>query len=199
MLPADPSTSRPTERFFNGGKLLEIARYYAHSDGRPEKDHWQGLAEHLESVARLAAENAARFWAADWGRLAGLLHDLGKYSHGFQRRLEGGARLDHATAGAKAVERYGKHARLLQFVIAGHHAGLADAAGKTESGRSTLEDRLKACIEPFDAFDEEIELPGDLPLPPLRLRRERPGFQLALFARMVFGSLVDADYRDTEA
>jgi CRISPR-associated protein Cas7/Csd2 subtype I-C len=43
-----------------------------------------GLREHLSSVARLAAQFASAFNAADWARLAGLWHDLGKYRAGFQ-------------------------------------------------------------------------------------------------------------------
>lgn len=183
-----------------GQDLMDEA-YFAHSGNQPDKSDWQELAEHLENVAALAAENAARFGAAEWGRAAGLLHDLGKYSAGFQRRLEGGARLDHATAGAiEAGRRYDSNWRtLLQYIIAGHHAGLADAAGRTLSGRSTLEERLKRPIEPYGSFARDITLPNRLPPPPLRLRRQRVGFQLAFFTRMVFGSLVDADYGDTEA
>lgn len=36
------------------------------------------LREHLEGTAKLAAEFAAEFGAEEWGRLAGLWHDLGK-------------------------------------------------------------------------------------------------------------------------
>ncbi len=175
-------------------------RYFAHSASQLDKSDWQGLAEHLENVARLALASAARFGAGEWGYAAGLLHDLGKYSDGFQRRLAGGDRLDHATAGAKeARKRYGKLATPLQYVVAGHHAGLADAAGESRAKRSTLADRLKADVAPYAAFAMEIGLPEKLSPPPLRCRRDRVGFQLALFTRMLFGSLVDADYRDTEA
>lgn len=176
-----------------------IEAYFAHSGKLPDKTDWQGLAEHLENVATLAAENASRFGAGEWGRAAGLLHDLGKYSPGFQRRLAGGVRVDHATAGAiEAGQRFGKLATPLQYVVAGHHAGLADAGGESRAARSTLADRLKRQVESCAAFADEIALPDALPLPPLRLTRGRCGFQLAFFTRMLFGSLVDADYRDTE-
>jgi len=51
---------------------------YAHTtdDGRP----WELLEEHLQVVAKLAGEFADAFGAKDWGHLAGLWHDLGKYS-----------------------------------------------------------------------------------------------------------------------
>ncbi|MDH4081438.1 MAG: HD domain-containing protein [Nitrospira sp.] len=38
------------------------------------------LEEHLRAVGNLAAELALNFGASDWGRLAGLWHDLGKSS-----------------------------------------------------------------------------------------------------------------------
>lgn len=37
------------------------------------------LEEHLHGVARLSQEFASTFASADWGRLGGLWHDLGKY------------------------------------------------------------------------------------------------------------------------
>jgi len=54
--------------------------YYAHSlDGKPPKD-WQSLEEHLKNVAEKAHTFADPFGAGDWGYLAGLWHDAGKYS-----------------------------------------------------------------------------------------------------------------------
>jgi len=70
--------------------------YYAHTaedaDGTrlPEPSgKWQPLAEHLRNVSELAARFAAPMGpeAAAEARLAGLLHDLGKYSARFQSRL----------------------------------------------------------------------------------------------------------------
>jgi CRISPR-associated endonuclease/helicase Cas3 len=54
--------------------------YYAHSlDGKPPKD-WQPLEEHLKNVAEMARSFATAFGAGEWGYLAGLWHDVGKYS-----------------------------------------------------------------------------------------------------------------------
>ena len=57
--------------------------FYAHTaklpDGSPApQSQWQPLADHLRNVADLAAGFAAPFGAADWARLAGQWHDLGK-------------------------------------------------------------------------------------------------------------------------
>jgi CRISPR-associated endonuclease/helicase Cas3 len=59
-------------------------KYYAHTlEGKPPSD-WQLLEEHLKNVAELARRFAEDFGAGDWGYLAGLWHDLGKYLSEFQ-------------------------------------------------------------------------------------------------------------------
>jgi hypothetical protein len=61
--------------------------YYAHSlPGRPRED-WQQLEDHLRNVAETARGFAAAFGAGEWGYLAGLWHDLGKYSPSFLKML----------------------------------------------------------------------------------------------------------------
>src|SRR5690606_33001061 len=78
--------------------------YYAHT--APAAHDWQPLHDHLRAVAALAAERAAKFGAAKPAALAGLLHDLGKYTAAFQQRLSGSTtKVDHSTAGAQEVLR----------------------------------------------------------------------------------------------
>lgn len=60
----------------------------------------QTVLAHLNQTAVLCSRFAAAFGAEEQGRLAGLAHDIGKYSDAFQRRLNGGPKVDHATAGA---------------------------------------------------------------------------------------------------
>jgi HD superfamily phosphohydrolase YqeK len=58
--------------------------YHAHSrEGKPLED-WHRLEDHLKSVAEMARGFADNFGAGDWGYVAGLWHDLGKYSNGPQ-------------------------------------------------------------------------------------------------------------------
>lgn len=128
-------------------------QWFAHSGKLEDLSDWQPLKEHLTAVANLAAHRAKAFGAEDWAFLIGLLHDLGKYTQEFQARLHGDpARADHATAGAKVVMQhfvglYGDSpqvkacAKLLAFVIAGHHAGLANGEDEGQE-RSTLKQRL---------------------------------------------------------
>tara|TARA_R110002072_G_scaffold1130_10_gene9445 strand:+ start:22453 stop:24684 length:2232 start_codon:yes stop_codon:yes gene_type:complete len=174
-------------------------KYYAHSGEKHDKSDWQALDDHLVSVGQLAKANGAVFGAEALADVAGLLHDLGKYTVAFQNRLEGGPRVDHATAGAKvALEKYGRLGRVLSYVVAGHHAGLANGLDIGD-GRSTLEYRLKKEIPELDAvWKNEIALPDLLTFPQFKSREHQQGFQTAFLIRMIFSCLVDADYLDTE-
>lgn len=175
--------------------------FFAHSTQRNDRSDWQTLAQHLQNVAALAADSATLFGASELGRIAGLLHDLGKYSDDFQRRIAGDAiRVDHATRGAMlAVERYKHIGMLLAYGIAGHHAGLAN--GSEGSERIALCDRLKGVgLPPLkDDWQHEIALPEQVTPPKLVPQNGRGMFQFAFFARMLFSCLVDADYLDTES
>lgn len=171
---------------------------YAHTRPRRPPEEWEPLAEHLAAVAERAAAFAEPFGADQPARLVGLLHDVGKASSRFQAYLHGAAAsTDHSTAGARlACRLYGPGlGKLLAYVVAGHHAGLADGASGTGS---SLADRLAKRIEPFDRWPEVVALPRGLPQPPLEVRPDRRGFQLAFFTRMLFSCLVDADFLETE-
>ncbi|HMM45245.1 MAG TPA: CRISPR-associated helicase Cas3' [Candidatus Macondimonas sp.] len=169
---------------------------------------------HLREVARLAANHAAGFGGQEWARLAGLWHDLGKYRPGFQRYLraatgtaaenghiEGGAgRVSHSTAGALlACQRFGAAGRVLAYLIASHHAGLYD----WNSDASSLEARLASeasrteLAEALAAAPPEILDHGDFAANLRAIRGGSAGF--ALWLRMLFSALVDADFLDTEA
>ncbi len=165
------------------------------------------LAEHLCGTAECAAHFAAEFGCAGWGYLAGLWHDLGKYSPDFQRKihaaagqdahLEAKARVDHSTAGAlHAVDRFGPIGRILAYLAAGHHAGLPDWTAD-ETGGAALEIRLRNRLL-LDAAKMGAAPPGilDHPLP---TEKPAPGVDPALWVRVLFSCLVDADFLDTEA
>jgi CRISPR-associated endonuclease/helicase Cas3 len=142
------------------------------------------------------------FHAGELARPAGLLHDVGKCTEDFQRRLAGAAlRVDHATWGAKLAEKqYGQLGYLIAYAIAGHHAGLANGL---ESGeRTALGERLRgAGLPPLsENWRQEIELPERSLHWPFPIVDERYGrFQMSFLVRMLFSCLVDADYLDTEA
>lgn len=71
--------------------MPEKNEFYAHSiDGNLNENEWHFLENHLKETALKAKKYAARFNSEDWGYIAGLWHDLGKYSFEFQERLRGG-------------------------------------------------------------------------------------------------------------
>lgn len=71
----------------------------------------QLLADHLNSAAKMAADFAAPFGAADAAYFCGLMHDIGKYSEAFQQRIRGKAiQVDHSTAGTLEAQKCGQSA-----------------------------------------------------------------------------------------
>jgi len=200
MLPDQPQ--RP--RSVGDGRKAEDT-FWAHTaEGRPP----QPLREHLEAVAELAGEFAGAFGSRDWGRLAGLWHDVGKYQPAFQERLRGAtARVDHGVVGAALGDPAGcMRALPLAFTIAGHHGGLPNLRS-SEQGRTPLESRLKppggglpALVRLVPADIRERSVP---PTPSLLERSAddpRVGRRRAeMWTRFLYSCLVDADYLDTEA
>ena len=100
--------------------------YYAHSaqdklGNLLPYEHWQTLQSHSVNVGEMAAEFARVFGAQEIACHTGQLHDLGKYSEAFNRRLYGSPSVDHATAGAKiaktlALEWRSKYNLLLSYL-----------------------------------------------------------------------------------
>jgi CRISPR-associated endonuclease/helicase Cas3 len=114
--------------------------FYAHSFQGHGKEYWQPLSEHLQAVAEAAGARGEKFGARNSAALAGLPHDLGKYSATFQRRFEGAPeKVDHSTAGAQEAIRMAgtpndrMFAQVIAHVVAGHHAGLPDSLGDAAS------------------------------------------------------------------
>lgn len=169
--------------------------FLAHTD--PENGREQTVLEHLKGTACLAAEFAAAFGAAEEGKRCGMLHDIGKYSDAFQRRIRNsGERVDHSTAGAlKAWELRDVPAALS---VAGHHGGLPNVGTKmdaeTEASLWARVNRAqKNGLADCSAFQTEVEIPA-AKLPDY-IKTMENGF---FFTRMLYSSLVDADFLDTE-
>jgi len=183
------------------------------------------LVTHLEQVARLAAGFSMSFDSAEpalrWAYLAGLWHDLGKYREGFQRYLcycdqtndpnahiehkVGGREKTHSAAGALwAREQLNRpkqvpYGNILAYLIAGHHAGLDDWNGglserlATEDAKLELQEAKQAnppahILTHGDFVPDLHAIPGGL-----------TGMAFALWVRMLFSCVVDADFLDTEA
>ena len=129
--------------------------YIAHKDG----ERVQTVKEHLYGTAELAGSFAEKFGKKEWGYCCGILHDLGKYSKEFQRKIQNDTseRVDHSTAGAKVCNEKGGYYSILSYCIAGHHAGLPDY-GNTAIGNS-LCGRCNKKICDFENYKNEIQIP----------------------------------------
>lgn len=180
--------------------------FYAHSTERGDKSDWQHLQNHLVNVGELAEGFAGAFYCAEYGKAAGLLHDLGKYTFEFQERLKGNPqKVDHATWGAKiALEKYGDCGYFIAYAIAGHHAGLANGDYRIDQKLTPLTQRCDNANLPLikSAWKNEIEhqLTSKLLAPPLKPKEKGFGcFQYTFLSRMILSCLVDADRLDTEA
>lgn len=171
--------------------------FYAHSTDSKNKDDWQPLEKHLWNVANKARIFADIFGAEKWGELIGLLHDAGKASDAFQRRLEGlPARVDHSTYGARlASQKLGRLGNILAYVIAGHHGGMPDGGNQEGQLHFRL---LHGKLPEVGKMLSDVDLRDELLLP-FKLSNDRAGFSLSFFTRMIFSCLVDADFLDTEA
>lgn len=146
--------------------------------------------------------------------LAGLLHDLGKYGDLFQARLQGKeAGLDHWSSGAvAALKPYGALAAAL--VIEGHHIGLQAAAsdalaqrfGMVLKGASPVGPNIRLTDANLNRLLERAQDDGLVfaqPATPMIPLGQSGAWQQSiarmLDVRMLFSSLVDADFLDTEA
>lgn len=169
--------------------------YIAHKDG----ERIQTVKEHLYGTAELAGAFAEKFGKKEWGYCCGMLHDLGKYSKEFQRKIQNDTRerVDHSTAGAKVCNEKGGYYSILSYCIAGHHAGLPDY-GNTAIGNS-LCGRCKKKLCDFESYKEEIQIP-EIHRDPIVFDSEKNlDFSLSVFVRMLYSCLVDADFLDTES
>ncbi len=176
---------------------------------------------HLNKVAYWSATFAADMFTDNscgaksvrpWGYLTGLWHDLGKYSDEFQnyiRQSDSGShegeikgRVDHATAGAKHIHNTNPEwGCLLSYLIAGHHAGLPDGIA---TSKASLANRLEKTIPNYqdNAPKSLLEFSAELDraiFHSILKDKTRLGLDLSFFLRMLFSTLVDADFLATES
>ncbi|QDX90931.1 CRISPR-associated helicase Cas3' (plasmid) [Brevibacillus laterosporus] len=173
--------------------------YFAHRTATENEDDWQLLSNHLRGVAERTSKFADVFGAGEWGYAIGLLHDIGKYSDMFQKRLKGSLLpVDHSTAGAQVIEKHWGSivGKIPAYAIAGHHSGLPNG-GTIAGSDSCLVRRLQRKIEEFQHAFHEIakpDIPSWLPIS----EGFNLGMRYSMFIRMLYSCLVDADSLDTE-
>lgn len=182
-----------------------MTKYYAHSlENRPEEE-WQELEVHLAEVANLAEKLAKAVQPgensfAELASLAGLLHDIGKYRKEFQEYLrkerQSGVDTAHAVYGA-GKSLFEHESLAATFAVAGHHAGLYDAAdlallvnGEKYQVHIRLADILKRAAKKIKAFEFKEVCLNDA--------TQEARFRYEILIRMLFSLLVDADRLNTE-
>jgi CRISPR-associated endonuclease/helicase Cas3 len=193
----------PTDN--EGLEERDVDELWAHSVNDRGVRH--RLADHLRGTAARARGFGDAFGAGDLAWYLGLAHDVGKGACAWQRGLlaaeasHGHVGTDHKLAGTWLARRI---AGPFAACIYGHHGGLCS--------RDELQNILLSAsgemIGGWEATAAVVaklvpEIRCDIPesLIPAWLNGELPGASTApdMLARMLFSTLVDADFLDTEA
>ena len=177
--------------------------FYAHTaedengNRLPERE-WQPLAVHLRNVADLAEKFATPLGMVAEARIAGLLHDLGKYRVEFQSYLRGerssSVETQHAIFGAAWAADESHQIPCTALAIAGHHAGLhnqCDIEAMCAKRGLRIPETVPALIA---LLESELGPLPSLPALPEWVREEHSA---EFYARLIFSCVVDADRLDT--
>lgn len=143
----------------------------------------------------LAGAFASQFGNLEEGMVAGLFHDIGKYSSEFQHMIrspEKPSHIDHSSAGMKLARENNNLS--IAFAIGGHHAGLPDGGSMIdEVDFGTLYARLKKQIPDFNAYKQQFK---EIKWPKQEFFKDP--YSLMMSIRMLFSTLIDADRLDAE-
>lgn len=187
---------------------MDIITYWAKSPTANGKQ--TTVKQHLEDVAKLAAQYGCDCGLSEEAQLCGKLHDFGKYSERFQGVLAGTHQnIDHAFCSAALLypcvkKRPITYGPVLE-AINGHHNGLVawravgdllDESLHSDDVVTCLSGKCAALagvqyIEAQAVFQSEFP---DFVLPALPRRTPKNTVEDMLDTRMLFSCLVDADY-----
>jgi CRISPR-associated endonuclease/helicase Cas3 len=182
------------------GRECEDCRGLVPQHGHLNKVAWWA-AKFAEEMFVPGSEEGKAAW--QWGYLAGLWHDLGKFAPEWQEYLNSksdshladiSGKLDHSTAGAQhAVTVHPVLGHLLAYSIAGHHSGLLDGMSNTACQAARLK---KDDLPDYRNAPAEIT---SIQIPELPAFLRRDACSMSFFTRMIFSCLVDSDFLATEA
>ncbi|WP_190973542.1 CRISPR-associated helicase Cas3' [Bifidobacterium callitrichos] len=192
------------------GSAVPHQAFYA----RTSEHGFETCVEHLCMTGCLSGGFAQQFGHGKDGLLAGLFHDIGKYSQAFQKRIRNPERygkVDHSTAGALFLVQHGCSAA--SFAAIGHHTGLPDMGGLGELEGSTYSARMnRACsagnknpLVLADAWKSQLHVPASAFMENTEAGREigrenknRSFYSEMMLTRMLLSTLVDGDRLDAE-
>ena len=173
-------------------------QYLAHKT----EDREQTVLQHLTGTSKLSEQFSSAFGKGKQGEMAGYLHDIGKYSRLFQERIQNPEctkRCDHSTAGA--IEAFNQRQLYVAMCILGHHGGLLNMGGKMDASEDgTVLGRLRKGMEgkiPDYSIWKELCPNGNFEDVPEIDAHQTP-FERYMEIKMLYSSLVDADFLDTE-
>lgn len=135
--------------------------------------HYQSVEEHLKNVASLARRYGEPIGVGAHAELAGLLHDMGKFTTHFSKYIKNAAlhqeiaskKIDHSTAGAKYLHEqfyHGTNLEKLVIEIVGmailfHHSGLQNFSQLDLSQSDYLRRVLKKDLPYYEEVKENFE------------------------------------------
>lgn len=187
----------------------------------------QTLKEHLFGASRIAETHGAKLGLKHVAGLAGLLHDLGKYSDEFQDYLDKAVfhpelaekkrgQVDHSTAGGKLLfsmlhnKENTFHEKLLAEIVGNaiisHHSNLQDYISPTiESNflKRVLEKELAEYELAVERFFQEVMTKAEFTEYVTKAVEEIKQFtdnsptQSFFLTKYIFSCLIDADRTDT--
>lgn len=171
---------------------MQQSKYIAHSEN--SKGEEQSMKQHSEGVAELMKSFALADDFSEIYSYCGLLHDIGKYSSGFQNYIRSrGEKEPHAKWGAYIARM--SNLFNVAFPVIGHHAGLPN--------RDSLLETLELCAKDGNTWNQiQQALEEDRTIIPKcensPFNKIENVFQKELFVRLLYSALVDADSLDTE-
>lgn len=198
-----------------------MKKFIAHI--RESDNEIQTVKEHCYGVSEKASIFSKKIGLSSFGKVSGLLHDLGKYSEEFQDYILNGTpeqkgKIDHSSAGAQFIWNNNDLKdtavnQLVSLCISSHHSGLID--NLTHEGEPSFRQRMSKVI-PITcntAEEKRLKIRAIKILESPRLRTELEilcreignlnnsemtrRFALGLVARFLLSSLIDADRLDT--